>query len=81
MIDAKENADPVERRKQFFQEKSDYTPESKLQLQVETILHGSKLAVIRKGTLYIGAFKQGRQFGKGAEHWMTDVIEVLIWNP
>ena len=25
--------------------------------------------------------KQGRQFGIGAEQWMTDVIEVLIWNP
>ena len=25
--------------------------------------------------------KQGRQFGIGAEHLITDVIEVLIWNP
>ena len=25
--------------------------------------------------------KQGRQFGLGAEHRMTNVIEVLIWNP
>ena len=25
--------------------------------------------------------KQGRKFSIGAEHWMTDVIEVLIWNP
>ena len=25
--------------------------------------------------------KQGRQFGIGAEQWMTDVIEVLILNP
>ena len=24
------------------------------------------------------ALKQGRQFGTGAEHWMTDVIQVFI---
>ena len=30
---------------------------------------------------YPSANQHGRQFGIGAEHWMTDVIEVLIWNP
>ena len=28
-----------------------------------------------------GKIKQGRQLDIGVEHWMTDVIEVLIWNP